>query len=114
MRLSNLARFEREQALWKKQPKRKEIVQSVGAPIESVDDIKQIFEWHKERQQIEFEEGIVEQMIAEYLKDSSDKQHLVFNCIEVKDGYQWYSMFVSDEQVKEMQASDEAFSEKYN
>lgn len=114
MRLSNLALFEREQALWKKQPKRNEIVQSIGAPIESVDDIKQIFEWHKERQQIEFEEGVVEEMIEAYLKDSSDKQHLIFNCIEVKDGYEWYSMFVSDKEVKEMKASDEAFSEKYN
>jgi hypothetical protein len=112
--LSKLAKFEREQALWNDRPERNDIVQSVGAPIDSVDDIKQIFEWHKERQQVEFEEGVLDKMIAEYLKDSSDKQHLVFNCIEVKDGYEWYSMFVSDEQVKEMQPSDEAFSEKYN
>jgi len=112
--LTKLAKFEREQALWNDRPDINDIVNSVGAPIESVDDIKQIFEWHKERQQVEFEEGVLDKMIAEYLKDSSDKQHLVFNCIEVKDGYEWYSMFVSDEQVKEMQPSDEAFSIKYN
>jgi hypothetical protein len=52
-------------------------------------------------------------MIADYLLDSSDKQHLVFNCTRVIDGYKWWGQFVSDKQVHEMTPSKQIF-EKFN
>lgn len=113
--LTKLAKFERQQALDNRASiKEGDIIQSIGGPISSVEDIIRTFEHYRTTQQIEFEDGVKEQMIADYLIDSSDKQHLVFNCTRVIDGYKWWGQFVSDKQVHEMTPSKLMFQEINN
>lgn len=113
--LTKLAKFERQQALDNiTNRKLGDIIQSIGGPISSVEDIIRTFEHYRTTQQIEFEDGVKEQMIADYLIDSSDKQHLVFNCTRVIDGYKWWGQFVSDKQVHEMTPSKLMFQEINN
>ena len=112
--LTKLAKFERKQALRKEQPKKGEIIQSIGGPIKSVQDIKDAFEYYRTNQQIDLERGIEDQMIGDYILDNTDKDHLVFNCVEVKTGYEWYAMFISDKQVLDMQVSKDKFKEVNN
>ena len=112
--LTKLAKFERQQSLRKTKAKYGDIVQSIGGPISSVEDIVRTYEHYRTTQQIDFEDGVKEKMIADYLKDSSDKQHLVFHCERVKDGYEWKAQFVSDEQVLEKTSSKQMFEEINN
>jgi len=112
--LTKLAKFERQQALRNNDPKLGEIIQSVGSPISSVEGIKRVFEHYKTTQDIDIERGVIDQMIGDYIIDSSDKQHLVFNCKKVIGGYEWFAMFISDEQVLEMQVSKDKFEEQNN
>lgn len=113
--LTKKAKFERQLALRKTLPKKGDTnVQSVGCPISSVEDIVNCFEYYKISQQIDFPDGTREEMIADYLIDSSDKQHLVFNCTRVIDGYKWWGQFVSDKQVHEMTPSKLMFQEINN
>jgi len=101
--LTKKAKFERQLALRKTLPKNGDTnVQSVGCPISSVEDIVSCFEYYKISQQIDFPDGTREEMITDYLLDSTNKQHLVFNCMRVIDGYEWRGCFISDRQVKEM------------
>ena len=112
--LTKLAKFERQQALDNRTNRKLgDIIQSIGGPISSVEDIERTYEHYRTTQQIEFEDGVKEKMIADYLLDSSDKQHLVFNCTRVIDGYKWWGQFVSDKQVHEMTPSKQIF-EKFN
>jgi len=112
--LTKLAKFERQQALDNRVSRKEgDIIQSIGGPISSVEDIERTYEHYRTTQQIEFEDGVKEKMIADYLLDSSDKQHLVFNCTRVIDGYKWWGQFVSDKQVHEMTPSKQIF-EKFN
>ena len=112
--LTKLAKFERQQSLRTKETKYGDIVQSIGGPISSVEDIVRTYEHYKTTQQIDFPDGTKEQMIADYLLDSSDKQHLVFNCVRVIDGYEWRGCFVSDEQVHEMTKVNDIFEQTNN
>ena len=112
--LTKLAKFERQQATMSKPPKKGETIQSIGGPISSVEDIKLAFEHYKTTQQIELEKGIEDQMIGEYILDSSDKQHLVFNCEKVIDGYKWFACFISDKQVHEMTKVKDMFEQINN
>ena len=113
--LTKLAKFERQQSIIDNpSPKLGETIQSIGGPISSVEDIKRVFEHYRTTQQIELEKGVEDQMIGEYILDSSDKQHLVFNCKKVKGGYHWFSSFVSDNQVLDMQRSKDKFEELNN
>ncbi len=113
--LTKLAKFERQQALDNRTNRKLgDIIQSIGGPISSVEDIERTYEHYRTTQQIEFEDGVKEQMIADYLLDSSDKQHLVFNCTRVIDGYKWWGQFVSDKQVHEMTPSKQMFQEINN
>lgn len=113
--LSKLAKFERQQALDNRLSRKEgDIIQSIGGPISSVEDIVRTYEHYRTTQQIEFEDGIKEQMIADYLLDSSDKQHLVFNCTRVIDGYKWWGQFVSDKQVHEKTPSKQIFEQINN
>jgi hypothetical protein len=113
--LTKLAKFERQQSIINNpSPKMGETIQSIGGPISSVEDIKRTFEHYRTTQQIELEKGIEDQMIGEYILDSSDKQHLVFNCKKVIGGYHWFASFVSDNQVLDMQRSKDKFEEINN
>ena len=113
--LTKLAKFERQQALDNRTFRKEgDIIQSIGSPISSVEDIVRTYEHYRTTQQIEFEDGVKEQMIADYLLDSSDKQHLVFNCTRVIDGYKWWGQFVSDEHVHEKTPSKQMFQEINN
>ena len=112
--LTKLAKFERQQATMSKSPKNGETIQSIGAPISSVEDIKLAFEHYRTTQQIELEKGIEDQMIGEYILDSSDKQHLVFNCKKVIGGYEWFACFISDKQVHEMTKVKDMFEQINN
>ena len=112
--LTKLAKFERQQSLRKTKAKYGDIVQSIGGPISSVEDIVRTYEHYKTTQQIDFPDGVKEQMIADYIKDSSDKQHLVFNCVRVIDGYEWRGCFISDEQVHEMTKVNDIFEQINN
>ena len=113
--LTKLAKFERQQALDNRTNRKLgDIIQSIGGPISSVEDIERTYEHYRTTQQIEFEDGVKEQMIADYLLDSSDKQHLVFNCTRVIDGYKWRACFISDEQVDEMKKVNDVFQQNNN
>ena len=113
--LSKLAKFERQQALDNRVSRKEgDIIQSIGGPISSVEDIERTYEHYRTTQQIDFPNGTKEQMIADYLLDSSDKQHLVFNCTRVIDGYKWWGQFVSDKQVHEMTKVDDVFQQANN
>jgi hypothetical protein len=112
--LTKLSKFERQQSLWTKETKYGDIVQSIGGPVSSVEDVIRTFEHYKTTQQIEFEDGVKEQMITDYLLDSSNKQHLVFHCRRISCGYEWSGQFISDEQVREMTPSKQLFQEMNN
>lgn len=113
--LTQRAKFERQLALTKSIPKPGDTnIHSIGGPVSSVEDIVRCFEYYKTTQQIDFPDGTKEQMIADYLLDSSDKQHLVFNCVRVIDGYEWRGCFISDEQVDEMTKVDDVFQQANN
>lgn len=112
--ITKKAKFERQLALRTTTPKEGGVVQSIGSPVSSVEDIIRTYEHYRTTQQIDFPNGTKEQMIADYLLDSSDKQHLVFNCTRVIDGYKWWGQFVSDKQVHEMTPSKLMFQEINN
>jgi hypothetical protein len=112
--LTKLAKFERQQSLRKTKAKYGDIVQSIGGPISSVEDIVRTYEHYKTTQQIDFPDGVKEQMIADYIKDSSDKQHLVFHCERVIDGYEWKGYFISDEDVLDRTSSKQMFEQINN
>ena len=113
--LTQRAKFERQLALDNRVTRKDgDIIQSIGGPVSSVEDIVRCFEYYKTTQQIDFPDGTKEQMIADYLLDSSDKQHLVFNCVRVIDGYEWRGCFISDEQVDEMTKVDDVFQQANN
>ena len=113
--LTTKAKFERQLALDNRLIRKDgDIIQSIGGPVSSVEDIVRCFEHYKTTQQIDFPDGTKEQMIADYLLDSSDKQHLVFNCVRVIDGYEWRGCFISDEQVDEMTKVDDVFQQANN
>jgi len=113
--LTTRAKFERQLALDNRHTRKKgDIIQSIGGPISSVEDIKLAFEHYRTTQQIELEKGIEDQMIGQYILDSSDKQHLVFNCEKVINGYKWFACFVSDKQVHEMTKVNDVFQQINN
>ena len=112
--ITKKAKFERQLALRTTTPKEGGVVQSIGSPVSSVEDIIRTYEHYRTTQQIDFPDGVKGQMIADYLLDSSDKQHLVFNCTRVIDGYKWWGQFVSDKQVHEMTPSKLMFQEINN
>jgi len=113
--LTTRAKFERQLALDNRDTRKEgDIIQSIGGPVSSVEDVIKCFEHYKTTQQIDFADGVKEQMIADYLLDSSDKQHLVFNCKRVIDGYKWFACFVSDKQVHEMTKVNDVFQQINN
>ena len=112
--LTKLSKFERQQSLRTTKPNYGDIVQSIGGPVSSVEDVIRTFEYYKTTQQIDFEDGVKEQMITDYLLDSSDKQHLVFHCERMIGGYKWFGQFVSDEVVREFIPSKQLFKEMNN
>ena len=75
--LTKLSKFERQQSLWTKETKYGDIVQSIGGPVSSVEDVIRTFEYYKTTQQIDCIDGIKEEMIRDYLLDNKNKQHLV-------------------------------------
>jgi hypothetical protein len=112
--LTKLSRFERQQSLRMTKPKYGDIVQSIGSPISSVEDIIKTFEHYRNTQQIDFEDGVKEQMIKDYLLDRSNKQHLVFHCERITGGYKWFGQFVSDEVVVEFTPLEQIFQQINN
>jgi hypothetical protein len=113
--LTERAKFERQLALRKTIPKPGDTnIQSIGGPVSSVEDVERCFEYYKTTQQIDFPDGVKEQMIEDYLLDSFDKQHLVFNCLRVSDGYEWRACFISDKQVEEMTKVNDVFQQNNN
>ena len=112
--LTKLSKFERQQSLRTKETKYGDIVQSIGSPISSVEDIVRTFEHYRTTQQIDFEDGVKERMITDYLLDSSDKQHLVFHCERITGGYKWFGQFVSDEVVVEFTPLEQIFQQINN
>ena len=112
--LTKLSKFERQQSLRTTKPKYGDIVKSIGRPISSVEDIVKTYDYYKTTQQIDFEDGVKEQMITDYLLDSSDKQHLVFHCERMIGGYKWFGQFVSDEVVREFTPSKQMFQQINN
>jgi len=115
--LTTRAKFERQLALDNRdRDTRKEgdIIQSIGGPVSSVEDVIKCFEHYRTTQQIDFADGVKEQMIADYLLDSSDKQHLVFNCKRVIDGYEWWCQFAPDKHVHEMTKVNDVFQQTNN
>jgi hypothetical protein len=112
--LTKKAKFERQLVLRKTTPKEGGVVQSIGNPISSVEDILRTYEHYRTTQQIDFPNGTKEQMIADYLLDSSDKQHLVFSCKRVTDGYEWYGQFVSDKRIINIARTQDVFQQLYN
>jgi hypothetical protein len=112
--LTKLSKFERQQSLRMTKPKYGDIVQSIGSPISSVEDILRTFEHYRTTQQIDFEDGVKERMITDYLLDSSDKQHLVFHCERMIGGYKWFGQFVSDKVVVEFTPIEKIFHQINN
>jgi hypothetical protein len=112
--LTKLSKFERQLSLRTTEPKYGDVVQSIGGPISSVEDIVRTYEYYRTTQRIDFEDRVKEQIITDYLLDSSDKQHLVFHCIRIIDGYKWIGQFISDEQVREMTPTKLKFQQMNN
>lgn len=112
--LTKLSKFERQLVLRTKETKYGDIVQSIGGPVSSFEDVIRTFDYYKTTQQIDFPEGIKEEMIRDYLLDSSDKQHLVFDCRKISCGYEWRGQFISDKQVREIIPSKQLFQQINN
>ncbi len=112
--LTMFSKFERQLVLRKNKPRFGEIVRSIGGPISSVEDIIKTYEYYKTNQQIDFPDGTIEQMIKDYLLDSSDKHHLVFHCKKIINGYIWISQFISDKQVNLMNSTRDLFKQMNN
>jgi hypothetical protein len=109
--LTKLSKFERQQSLRTKETKYGDIVQSIGGPVSSVEDVIRTFEYYKTTQQIDCIDGIKEEMIRDYLLDNKNKQHLVFHCERVKGGYEWFGQFISNEVVREFTPSEKLFQQ---
>jgi len=79
-----------------------ELNQSMGRPIECVEDIKDMFYYMEKMHNMQTDKSEMERLIKIFTNNPKECNHLVFNAYREKDYIQWVCKFISDKQVKFM------------
>jgi hypothetical protein len=95
--------IELNNSILKEKPKKYDIINCFGFPINSINDIIHCMSYMRNSHKIEFDKNIEVDMIEEWVNNPNEKNHLVWNCIENSNReIEWFGRFISNKQITQM------------
>ena len=73
--------------------------QSMGRPVDSEQDIKDMFRYMESMHDMQTDKSEMERLIKMFKNNPKECKHLVFNAYQENDYIQWVCSFISDEQI---------------